>query len=69
MSDSEEEVREAIVKPSFLKTRRNRSSLKIDSNFSNQWKSQEASLTYITQQLRSLEEKLTNIGTQSANRS
>ena len=69
MSDSEEEVREAIVKPSFLKTRRNRSSMKMDANFSNQWKSQEASLTYITQQLRSLEEKLTNIGTQSANRS
>ena len=58
MSDSEEEVREAIVKPLNLKTRRNRSSIKTDSNFPNQWKSQEASLTYITQQLRSLEENL-----------
>ena len=67
MSDSKEETSKTVEKSSYSK--RNSSSLRLESNSQVQWNRQKASLSYITQQLQILEKKLAEIGALGANRS
>ena len=65
MSESEEESDKTIRKSIYAK--RNKSNIRLESNSRDQQSSQKASLSYITQQLQNLEDKLAKIGALGAN--